>query len=49
VTVVEFTLADLSNQRFVSRYAVKLQDKAAMKAFLQQLVKELGHAPQTKI
>jgi hypothetical protein len=46
---VQFTLGDLSNQLVVSRYAVKLQEKAAMKAFLQQLAKELGHAPKTKI
>ncbi len=40
----EFALGDLSNQLFVSRYAVEMPNKAAMEAFLQQLGKEIGHA-----
>jgi predicted nuclease of restriction endonuclease-like (RecB) superfamily len=42
--LVEFALGDLSNQLFVSRYAVEMPNKAAMEAFLQQLGKEIGHA-----
>lgn len=34
---------DLSDQIFVSRYAVEMPDKAAMEAFLKQLGKEIGH------
>lgn len=41
--LVEFALGDLSNQLFVSRYAVEMPDKAAMEKFLEQLGKELGH------
>ena len=42
--LVEFALGDLSNQLFVSRYAMEMPNKAAMEAFLQQLGKEIGHA-----
>jgi predicted nuclease of restriction endonuclease-like (RecB) superfamily len=41
--LVEFALGDLSNQLFVSRYAVEMPDKAAIETFLKQLGKELGH------
>ena len=41
--LVEFALGDISNQLFVSRYAVEMPDKAAMEAFLKQLGKEIGH------
>ena len=41
--LVEFALGDLSNQLFVSRYAVEMPDKATMESFLQQLGKEIGH------
>ena len=41
--LVEFALGDISNQLFVSRYAVEMPNKAAMKAFLKQLGKEIGH------
>jgi predicted nuclease of restriction endonuclease-like (RecB) superfamily len=40
--LVEFALGDISNQLFVSRYAVEMPDKAAMEAFLKQLGKEIG-------
>jgi predicted nuclease of restriction endonuclease-like (RecB) superfamily len=43
--LVEFALGDLSNQIFVSRYAVEMPDKSAMEAFLKQIGKEIGHAP----
>ena len=41
--LVEFALGDISNQVFVSRYAVEMPDKAAMEAFLKQIGKEIGH------
>ncbi len=41
--LVEFALGDISNQLFISRYAVEMPDKAAMEAFLKQLGKEIGH------
>ena len=41
--LVEFALGDISNQVFVSRYAVERPDKAAMEAFLKQIGKEIGH------
>ena len=41
--LVEFALGDISNQLFVSRYAVEMPDKAAMEAFLKQIGKEIGH------
>jgi hypothetical protein len=40
--LVEFALADLSNQLFVSRYQVRLPEKREMEAFLQRAVEELG-------
>ncbi len=40
--LVEFALGDISNQVFVSRYAVEMPDKAAMEAFLKQIGKEIG-------
>ena len=43
--LVEFALGDLPNKLFVSRYAVEMPDKAAMKAFLKKIGKEIGHAP----
>ena len=43
--LVEFALGDLSNQLFVSRYAVEMPDKAAMESFLKQIGKEIGHVP----
>ena len=39
--LVEFALAGMANQLFVSRYQVQLPDKAQMAAFLQQAVREL--------
>lgn len=41
--LVEFALGDLSNQIFVSRYAMEMPHKDAMEAFLKQLGKEIGH------
>lgn len=43
--LVEYALADMSNQLFVSRYQVQLPDKAKMAAFLQQAVSELASRP----
>jgi len=40
--LVEFALAGITNQLFVSRYQVQLPDKAKMQAFLQQALSELG-------
>lgn len=40
--LVEFALAGMANQLFVSRYQVQLPDKAQMAAFLQQAIRELG-------
>jgi len=40
--LVEFALGDLSNQVFVSRYAVELPRKAEMERFIAQIGKELG-------
>lgn len=42
--LVEFALGDLSNQLFVSRYAVEMPRKQEMEAFLKQLGKEIGLA-----
>jgi predicted nuclease of restriction endonuclease-like (RecB) superfamily len=42
--LVEFALGDLSNQVFVSRYAVEMPGKAEMEAFLKQVGKEIDHA-----
>lgn len=39
--LVEFALGDLSNQIFVSRYAVKMPAKASMEKFLQELAREI--------
>ena len=41
-TLVEFALGDLSNQVFVSRYAVELPKKEEMERFIIQLGKEVG-------
>lgn len=40
--LVEFALGDLSNQVFVSRYAVELPKKEEMERFIAQLGKEVG-------
>lgn len=40
--LVEFALGDLSNQVFVSRYAVELPKKEEMERFITQLGKEVG-------
>lgn len=40
--LVEYALAGMSNQLFVSRYQVQLPDKQQMAAFLHQAVAELG-------
>ena len=40
--LVEFALGDLSNQIFVSRYAVELPRKEEMERFIAQLGKEVG-------
>lgn len=40
--LVEFALAGMANQLFVSRYQVQLPGKALMAAFLQQAVRELN-------
>jgi len=42
--LVEFALGDLSNNIFVSRYAVEMPKKEEMEQFLQQLGKEVGNA-----
>lgn len=40
--LVQYALADMSNQLFVSRYQVQLPGKAEMAAFLHRAVEELG-------
>jgi predicted nuclease of restriction endonuclease-like (RecB) superfamily len=40
--LVQYALADMSNQIFVSRYQVQLPGKAEMAAFLHKAVEELG-------
>lgn len=40
--LVQFALAGMTNQLFVSRYQIQLPDKARMEAFLQQAMRELG-------
>lgn len=40
--LVEFALGDLSNQIFVSRYAVELPKKEEMERFITQIGKEVG-------
>ena len=40
--LVEFALGDLSNQVFVSRYAVELPKKEEMERFISQIGKEVG-------
>lgn len=40
--LVEFALGDISNQLFVSRYALEIPDRADMESFLKQLATELG-------
>ncbi|GKT13405.1 PDDEXK nuclease domain-containing protein [Acidovorax sp. SUPP2522] len=42
--LVQYALADMSNQLFVSRYQVQLPDKEEMAAFLHKAVEELGGA-----
>jgi predicted nuclease of restriction endonuclease-like (RecB) superfamily len=42
--LMEYALAGMSNQLFVSRYQVQLPDKEQMAAFLHQAVVELGGA-----
>ncbi len=41
--LVEFALGDLSNQLFVSRYAVEMPKKQEMERFLQEIGKEVGY------
>ena len=41
-TLVEFALGDLSNQVFVSRYAVELPKKEEMERFITQIGREVG-------
>jgi predicted nuclease of restriction endonuclease-like (RecB) superfamily len=41
--LVEFALGDLSNQRFVSRYAVEMPKKQEMESFLMEIGKEVGN------
>lgn len=41
--LVEFALGDLSNQLFVSRYAVEMPKKQDMERFLQRIGKEFGY------
>jgi predicted nuclease of restriction endonuclease-like (RecB) superfamily len=41
-SLVEFALGDLSNQVFVSRYAVELPKKEEMERFITQIGKEVG-------
>jgi predicted nuclease of restriction endonuclease-like (RecB) superfamily len=41
--LVEFALGDISNQLFVSRYALEIPNKRDMESFLLQLAKELGY------
>ncbi|NUQ82289.1 MAG: DUF1016 family protein [Bacteroidetes bacterium] len=40
--LVEFALGDLSNQIFVSRYAIELPGKEEMERFMEELRKEVG-------
>lgn len=40
--LVEFALGDLSNQIFVSRYAVELPKKEEMERFITKISKEMG-------
>jgi len=40
--LVQYALAGMSNQLFVSRYQVQLPDKEEMAAFLERAVRELG-------
>jgi hypothetical protein len=40
--LVEFALAGMANQLFVSRYQVQLPGKEQMAAFLQRAIKELA-------
>lgn len=42
--LVEFALGDMTNQLFVSRYAVEMPDKKAMESFLKQIGKEINDA-----
>ncbi|MBU3680048.1 MAG: DUF1016 domain-containing protein, partial [Candidatus Kapabacteria bacterium] len=39
--LVEFALGDITNQLFVSRYALEIPDKNEMERFLRKLAKEL--------
>jgi predicted nuclease of restriction endonuclease-like (RecB) superfamily len=40
--LVEFALGDMSNQLFVSRYAVEMPEKSTMESFLKQIGSELA-------
>jgi predicted nuclease of restriction endonuclease-like (RecB) superfamily len=42
--LVEFALGELSNQLFVSRYAVEMPKKQDMERFLKEIEKEVGYA-----
>jgi predicted nuclease of restriction endonuclease-like (RecB) superfamily len=42
--LVEFALGELSNQIFVSRYAVEMPKKQDMERFLKEIEKEVGYA-----
>lgn len=42
--LVEFALGDMSNQLFVSRYAVEMPEKSTMERFLKQIGKEIDDA-----
>lgn len=41
--LVEFALGDISNQLFVSRYAVEMPKKQEMERFLKEIGKEVGY------
>ncbi|CAN5856166.1 PDDEXK nuclease domain-containing protein [soil metagenome] len=42
--LVEFALGDITNQLFVSRYAVEMPDKSTIESFLKQIGKEINDA-----
>jgi predicted nuclease of restriction endonuclease-like (RecB) superfamily len=46
--LVQFALADMSNQLFVSRYQVQLPGKEAMQAFLHKAMEELAAGDQAR-
>ena len=41
--LVEFALGDMTNQLFVSRYAVEMPDKQEMESFLQKISQDIHH------